>query len=111
MHWKSNLFKVPSGASGKQFVGELMRLFSAFAMESMLEEAIAIKAAMTMRWHCVIDSALTRSRTDHARSNLANKRSEVDGRKQSILIDSHMTKDDTRWTITRIRTLLLYFPP
>ena len=33
----------------------------------------------------VIDSALTRSRTDHARSNLANKRSEVDGRKQPIL--------------------------
>ena len=47
VHWKSNLFKVPSGASGKRFVGELARLFSAFATESTLE-AIAIKAAMTM---------------------------------------------------------------
>ena len=47
VHWRKNLFKVPSGASGKRFVAELARLFEAFAMESALE-AFAIKAAMTM---------------------------------------------------------------
>ena len=31
VHWKPNFFKVPSGASGKHFVGELARLFEAFA--------------------------------------------------------------------------------
>ena len=47
VHWRPNLFKVPSGACGKQFVAELTRLFDAFAQESDLE-AIALKAAMTL---------------------------------------------------------------
>lgn len=47
VHWRPNLFKVPSGACGKQFVAELTRLFNAFAMESDLE-AIAMKAAMIL---------------------------------------------------------------
>ena len=64
VHWKSNLFKVPSGASGKRFVGELMRLFSAFATESMLE-AIAIKVAMTMRWHCYCRNLMRSPRREH----------------------------------------------
>ena len=47
VHWKRNLFMVPSGAQGKRFVGELARLFNAFANESALE-AFAVKAALTM---------------------------------------------------------------
>ena len=47
VHWRPNLFKVPSGACGKQFVAELARLFDAFAAESDIE-AIALKAAMTL---------------------------------------------------------------
>ena len=47
VHWRQNLFKVPSGACGKCFVGELARLFEAFANESAYE-AFAIKAAMTL---------------------------------------------------------------
>ena len=39
--------KVPSGASGKCFVGELARLFGAFATESAFE-AFALKAVMTL---------------------------------------------------------------
>jgi len=42
-----NLFKVPFGACGKQFVAELTRLSNAFALKSDLE-AIALKAAMTL---------------------------------------------------------------
>ena len=47
VHWRPNLFKVPSGASGKCFVGELARLFEAFATESAFE-AFALKAVMTL---------------------------------------------------------------
>ena len=46
-HRRPNLFTVPSGACGKQFVAELARLFDAFSAESDLE-AIALKAAMTL---------------------------------------------------------------
>ena len=47
VHWRPNLFKVPSGACGKQFVVELTRFFNAFASEADLE-AIALKSAMTL---------------------------------------------------------------
>ena len=46
VHWRRNLFKVPSGKSGKAFVGELARLFASYGEESILEP-IALKAAFT----------------------------------------------------------------
>ena len=45
---KPNLFKVPSGSSGKQFVAELARLYEAFASESALVSVAALTAAMTL---------------------------------------------------------------
>ena len=47
VHWIPNLFMLPSGNCGKQFIGELAKLFDAFAQESAYE-AFAIKATMTM---------------------------------------------------------------
>ena len=47
VHWKKNLFKIPSGKSGISFVKEMTRLFQAYADSSTLE-SIAIKAAMVM---------------------------------------------------------------
>ena len=47
VHWKRNLFKVPSGKAGKGFVRELTRLLNAFAEVSALE-VIALKAAFVM---------------------------------------------------------------
>ena len=47
VHWRRNVFAVPSGEAGKKFVTELARLFQAFADRSALEQ-IAIKAAMIM---------------------------------------------------------------
>ena len=47
VHWRPNLFKVPSGSCGKQFVAELARLFEAFTTESALEP-VALSAAMTL---------------------------------------------------------------
>ena len=47
VHWKRNLFKVPSGRHGKSFVVELARLFQAYADQSALE-TVALKAAMIL---------------------------------------------------------------
>ena len=47
VHWRQNIFKIPSRACGKRFVGELARLFEAFTNESAYE-AFAIKADMTL---------------------------------------------------------------
>ena len=47
IHWRRNLFKVPSGKAGTAFVRELFRIFRAYANHSALE-SIAMKAAMVM---------------------------------------------------------------
>ena len=47
VHWRRNLFAVPSGDAGRKFVTETARMFHAFADRSALER-IAIKAVMIM---------------------------------------------------------------
>ena len=47
VHWRRNVFNVPSGKAGKGFVTELARLIRAYAETSSLE-AIALKAVMVM---------------------------------------------------------------
>ena len=47
VHWRRNLFKVPSGRAGKAFVSEITRLLRAFSDRSALE-SIALKATMVM---------------------------------------------------------------
>ena len=47
VHWRRNLFKIPSGKPGKSFVHELTKLFCAYADGSALE-SIALKAAMVL---------------------------------------------------------------
>ena len=44
VHWKPNLFRLPSGKVGEKFVKELTRLFNDYAIASALE-SIAIEAA------------------------------------------------------------------
>ena len=48
VHWRRNLFQVPSGAAGKAFVSELARLFQAYADSSSLE-CIAMKATTVIQ--------------------------------------------------------------
>ncbi len=43
VHWKPNLFRVPHGNIGKQFVSELAKMYTAFATSSAME-SIAMKA-------------------------------------------------------------------
>ena len=45
VHWRHNVFKIPSGKQGKAFVYEMARLFNAYAEASSME-GVAIKAAM-----------------------------------------------------------------
>ena len=47
IHWRLNRFKVPAGTSGKEFIREISRLYSAFATASSLE-SIALKATVVM---------------------------------------------------------------
>ena len=47
VHWRRNLFKIPSGRVGKAFVSEMGHLFRAYAQNSLLEQ-IALKCVMTM---------------------------------------------------------------
>ena len=46
VHWKRNVFMVPSGKIGKAFIKELTSLFTAYAQGTALE-SIALEAAMT----------------------------------------------------------------
>ena len=48
IHWKRNLFLLPSGAAGKSFIQEITRLLQAFANGSQLE-SIALKASFVMQ--------------------------------------------------------------
>ena len=48
VHWKRNIFVIPSGAAGKGFVSKLARLLQAYADASSLE-CIALKACMVMQ--------------------------------------------------------------
>ena len=47
VHWKPNLFKLPSGKAGKSVVAELTRLYSAYASPSALE-SVALKATVIL---------------------------------------------------------------
>ena len=47
VHWHRNLFLVPSGKAGKDFVTELARLFQSYA-EGLALESVAMKATMVM---------------------------------------------------------------
>ena len=47
VHWRRNLFKVPSGQAGKSFVRGLTRMFQSYADASALE-TVALQAAMVM---------------------------------------------------------------
>ena len=64
VHWKCNLFKVPSGKAGNSFVKELTRLTRAYAEASALE-AVALKAAMVMPHLLLQKSHRTSKAKDH----------------------------------------------
>ena len=65
VHWRKNVFQVPWGTSGKQFVSELVRLFQAHAEATALE-SVAITAAMVMPHFLLERSNMKLKSRDHA---------------------------------------------
>ena len=66
MHWRRNVFQVPSGSSGKTFVSELARLFQAYADCSSLE-SIAMKATSVMQTLLLQKPSRTSKSRDHVK--------------------------------------------
>lgn len=46
IHWKRNVFRIPSGKSGKAFIGDMAKLFQAFAKTRI--ESFALTAAVIL---------------------------------------------------------------
>ena len=66
VHWKRNLFKVPSGKVGNSFVKEITRFLRAYTESSALE-SVALKAVMVMP-HLLLQKS---HRTSKARDHIA----------------------------------------
>ena len=47
VHWKKNLFMLPSGRAGKDYIGEITRLLNAWIQDSAMKD-ITFKAIMVM---------------------------------------------------------------
>ena len=96
VHWKRNIFLVPSGAEGKEFVQELARIFGAYAERSALE-SFAMTAAMTMPLLLLQKPHGKSTTRDHVaclrRRLLAWKSGDVDGLVQECrAIQEHLRK-------------------
>lgn len=66
VHWKRNLFLLPSGKAGRDFIREQTRLLSSYA-ESKPIERIALKAAMTMPSLLLQKPCASSKAKDHAK--------------------------------------------
>ena len=64
IHWKRNIFLIPSGAAGKLFVQEVTRLLQAFASDSAMEY-IALKASFVMQILLLQKPSQKRKSRDH----------------------------------------------
>ena len=94
VHWRRNLFSVPSCAVGKEFVSELARLFQAYADSSEIE-SVAITAAMVMP-HLLLQKTHKRSNYKENSACLVRrlgawKAGDIDGlMKESKSIQQHI---------------------
>ena len=88
VHWKRNLFKVPSGKVGSSFVKELTRLIRAYADSSALE-SVALKAVMVMP-HLLLQKSHRTSKTeDHITQLERCLKSWADGDIGHLLQEGH----------------------
>ena len=94
VHWRRNLFSVPSCAVGKEFVSELARLFQAYADSSEIE-SVAITAVMVMP-HLLLQKTHKRSNYKENSACLVRrlgawKAGDIDGlMKESKSIQQHI---------------------
>ena len=66
VHWRRNIFMIPSGKAGKDYVKEQARLFSAYSDGTPLEQ-VALKAAMVMPLLLLQKPHPTSKTKEHAR--------------------------------------------
>ena len=84
VHWRRNLFQVPSGSTGKAFVSELARLFQAYADSSSLE-CIAMKATTIMQILLLQKPSRTSKSKDHVAHLQRRMELWLDGDIQALL--------------------------
>ena len=102
VHWRRNLFKIPSGKVGVAFVHELSRLFQAYAESSALE-GVALKAAMILP-ALLLQKPHARSRTKEHTKHLERRLNLwKDGDLASLLdegqtIQSSLTREYSGWS-------------
>ena len=65
IHWRRNVFLIPSGSAGKAFVSEIARLFQAYADSSSLE-SIAMKAITVLQVLLLQKPSRSSKSSDHA---------------------------------------------
>lgn len=114
VHWRRNIFLVPSGRAGKSFVSELTKLIAAYANASALE-GIALKAAMVMQTLLLQKPFSSAKARDHAecleRRLNAWRQGDVDGLiREGRTIQAHLQKprrDTSEASITRAFTHLM----
>ena len=115
VHWKRNIFLVPSGKIGKQFVRELTTLFRAFAPASAME-SIALESIMVASTLLLQKPHFTSKCSDHItaleRRLKAWKEGDIDGLLregraiQSRLVFQRYKSDHASWTARNFAKLV-----
>ena len=92
IHWRRNVFKVPSGKAGKAFVAEMSHLIRAYAEGSTLE-TIALKCAMIMPALLLQKPHKTSKAKDHILCLERRMRLWEDGDLDALLHEGHSIQD------------------
>ena len=113
VHWRRNLFKIPSGKAGTSFVREVSRMLRAYAESSALE-GVAMKAAMILP-ALLLQKPHTRSKTKEHVKHLERRLSLwKEGNLDSLLeegqtIQSRFTKEYNNQNTSSSEQLLRKF--
>ena len=115
VHWRRNLFMIPSGKAGKEFVQEQARLWRAYATASALE-AVALRAASVMSI-LLLQKPYEQSKSrDHVSCLTRRLKTWLEGDIESLLnegrtIQSHLhrgKKHRSQEDVTRTFTKLMF---
>ena len=95
VHWRRNIFKIPSGKCGKDFTRELARLYASYGQASSLE-SIALKAAMVMPLLLLQKSSRASKAKDHVCCLERRMRLWFDGEIESLLQEGRVIQNHFR---------------
>ena len=92
VHWRRNIFKIPSGRIGKQFTKEMARLFKSYARISWLE-CITLKAAMLMPVLLLQKPSRSSKAQDHAEQLERRLRVWLDGGIEELIREGRVIQN------------------